>query len=209
MNMSSVSEPTFRERQRKAAEEAFVQAAEVVICRQGYERARMQDVAKEAGCATGTLYLYFKNKEDLFNAILYRHVRAVGEAITEALAGDEDPLERLRRKTEAVLRYFDKHMDFARIFFNANPGSRNDLATGLPSDALELYLEQKDLELQALKAAQKKRQIRRDIDPEDLLELTHGMIGSALARWSASGAPPRDEQVRLVWSFMLGGLGGR
>lgn len=207
--MRSVSEPTFKERQRKAAEEAFVQAAETVICKQGYERARMQDVAKEAGCATGTLYLYFKNKEELFNAMLFRHMHAIGEAIAEALAGDGDPLERLKRKTEAVLRYFNAHMDFARVFYSVSPSSRSDLATGLPDDALQLYLKQKELEIETLKAAQTKRQIRTDIDPEELLELTHGMIGSSLARWSASGAPPYEEQVRLVWSFMLGGLGGR
>jgi AcrR family transcriptional regulator len=48
---------------------AILTAARVTFCRDGYENAKMSDIAAEAGVASGTLYLYFKSKEALASAI--------------------------------------------------------------------------------------------------------------------------------------------
>ena len=49
-----------------------LQAAMAVFARAGFHQARMEDIAQEAGLAKGTLYLYFKTKDDLIAAILHR-----------------------------------------------------------------------------------------------------------------------------------------
>ncbi len=49
---------------------ALVAAARVVFERDGYLDARLTDITKEAGCATGTFYTYFTNKEEVFAAVL-------------------------------------------------------------------------------------------------------------------------------------------
>ncbi|MHC4538084.1 MAG: helix-turn-helix domain-containing protein, partial [Planctomycetota bacterium] len=60
---------TISERQRQvkqqAAQEAIYEAALEVISRPDFDGLKMQDIAASAGIVTGTLYLYFKNKEDL------------------------------------------------------------------------------------------------------------------------------------------------
>jgi len=48
---------------------AILTAARTTFCRDGYEAAKMSDIAAEAGVASGTLYLYFKSKEALASAI--------------------------------------------------------------------------------------------------------------------------------------------
>lgn len=50
----------------------IINAAEEVFTQKGFDQARMDDIAEETGLSKGTLYLYFKSKEDLITAILDR-----------------------------------------------------------------------------------------------------------------------------------------
>lgn len=50
----------------------IVEAAAAVFSRLGFERARMEDVARESGLAKGTLYLYYRSKDELIGALLER-----------------------------------------------------------------------------------------------------------------------------------------
>lgn len=48
-----------------------------IIIRLGYDKTTMSDIAEEAGASRRTVYLYFKGKEELFEALLYRRIYAV------------------------------------------------------------------------------------------------------------------------------------
>lgn len=201
---------TIQDVKRRAVEGSFVLAAEKVFGEKGYESAHMQEVAAEAECAIGTLYLYFKSKDDLFNAMVTRHTNAIAEILTVALAQGKDPLDKLRRKTEAILSYFNDHKAFFRLFYTASPGGRAYVRSNLRDGALESYLDFKRKEEAVVRKGQAKGQIRDDISAAELVEFIHGVTISTLARWSAGdGESDRDEQLRLLWSFLHGGLGAR
>jgi AcrR family transcriptional regulator len=59
----------FTPRYRTELKEKIMQSAMENFAKNGFNRTRMEDIATAAGLAKGTLYLYFKNKEDLFYAI--------------------------------------------------------------------------------------------------------------------------------------------
>ena len=59
----------FTPRYRTELKEKIMQSAMENFAKNGFDRTRMEDIATGAGLAKGTLYLYFKNKEDLFYAI--------------------------------------------------------------------------------------------------------------------------------------------
>jgi AcrR family transcriptional regulator len=61
--------------------EKIVDAALVTFSKYGYDRTRMEDVAEAAKVSKGRLYLYFKNKEELFYAISERNIRVKGTII--------------------------------------------------------------------------------------------------------------------------------
>ncbi len=63
--------------------EAILRAATHVFARNGYFNAKVADVARVAGVADGTVYLYFKSKEEILRSIFER---SVGEAIADARA---------------------------------------------------------------------------------------------------------------------------
>ncbi len=74
--------------------EAIIDAAFDLFRHYGYRRTSMEDIARAAGVAKGTLYLYFASKEELFEAIARMLAARMLTAIQEAIACDQ-PLEEL------------------------------------------------------------------------------------------------------------------
>jgi TetR/AcrR family fatty acid metabolism transcriptional regulator len=71
-------------------------AAIEVFADKGFNQARVADVARRAGVADGTIYLYFKNKEDLLLSIFEQKMDELLAGLGEALAQTDDPIERIR-----------------------------------------------------------------------------------------------------------------
>jgi AcrR family transcriptional regulator len=96
--------------------DAILDAARAAFSRNGYERASVEDIAVQAGIAKGTLYLYFKSKEELYLAALTRDLRALAD---KGRAGMEKAAT-LRGKMLAFLQvrleYARSHEEFLRIY---------------------------------------------------------------------------------------------
>ena len=75
--------------------ERILSAAERIFARHGFFAAKVSDVAKEAGVADGTIYLYFKSKDDLLISLFERRMLELTEALQAAIAG-KPPREQLR-----------------------------------------------------------------------------------------------------------------
>ena len=94
----------------------ILRAATRVFARNGFFNAQMADIAREAGVAAGTVYLYFRNKDDLLVSIFDRVMReAIAEGRT-ALAGVRDPVARLRVIARQHLDRLGRDRDLAVVF---------------------------------------------------------------------------------------------
>ena len=95
--------------------EAILRAAIAVFARRGFFNSQVADIARAASVAAGTVYLYFRSKEDLLVSIFERAMR---EGITEgraALDGVSDPVERLRRIARVHLERVGRDRDLAIV----------------------------------------------------------------------------------------------
>lgn len=82
---------------RRADKRALITDAAVeVFAEKGFHQARVSDIARRAGVADGTIYLYFKNKEDLLLTIFEEKMDLLLTRLGESLEGVQDPLERIR-----------------------------------------------------------------------------------------------------------------
>src|SRR5215813_13743034 len=96
--------------------ETILRAAAKVFARSGYFNAKVADVAREAGVADGTVYLYFKSKEELLTSIFNW---AMGEFIGRAraeLTGTTEPCEKLRRFAHLHFSLLEQERDIASGF---------------------------------------------------------------------------------------------
>ena len=75
--------------------ERILAAAETVFAKHGFFAARVAEIAKEAGVADGTIYLYFKSKDDLLISLFENRMKQVNEKLRLAIA-DRPPAEQLR-----------------------------------------------------------------------------------------------------------------
>jgi TetR/AcrR family fatty acid metabolism transcriptional regulator len=96
--------------------EAILRAAIRVFAHNGYFSSKVADIAREAGVADGTVYLYFKSKEEILHSIFDRSME---EAIADGrkrLEGVTDPRERLRRIAQMHLDRLSADRDLAVVF---------------------------------------------------------------------------------------------
>jgi len=118
MNIHSVTLAAVSRRDQTAGpkRDVILRAAIDVFADRGYFNAQVADVARAAGVAAGTVYLYFKSKDDLLVSIFERSMRdglALGRA---AVAGLDDPSERLRRLARGHLARLGADRNLAIVF---------------------------------------------------------------------------------------------
>jgi AcrR family transcriptional regulator len=140
----------------------ILDAGRTVFSRDGFEASSVEDVAAEAGIAKGTVYLYFKSKEELYLAVLLRDIKAY--AANSRARMEQAPT--LRDKIEA---YFRARMEYGR----AN------------KDFLRIYL----TEYAGMCAIKPISQEMRTLQLDNLKHLT-GLIKTAIRRGEIRRVPP-------------------
>ena len=90
----------------------IVDAAVIVIAQNGYHQAQVSKIAKQAGVADGTIYLYFKNKEDILISVFREKMAIFVENIKEILKKDLPTSEKLQLVVENHFRVLqeDPHL---------------------------------------------------------------------------------------------------
>jgi TetR/AcrR family transcriptional regulator, fatty acid metabolism regulator protein len=82
----------------------ILDAAERVFAKRGFFAARVSEIAKDAGVADGTIYLYFKSKDDVLISLFESRMEQVNRTLEAAVAGMTSPREQLRAFIRAYLR---------------------------------------------------------------------------------------------------------
>src|SRR6187455_138024 len=96
--------------------EAILRAAIKVFAGKGYFNSKVADIAREAGVADGTVYLYFKSKEDILHSIFDRSVEDALDAARKQIAEVADPKEKLRQIALLHLERLGADRDLAVVF---------------------------------------------------------------------------------------------
>lgn len=93
----------------------IVDAAVIVIAENGYHQAQVSKIAKEAGVADGTIYLYFKNKEDILISVFREKMAIFVENIKEILKKDLPIAEKLQLVVENHFRVLEEDPHLAIV----------------------------------------------------------------------------------------------
>jgi AcrR family transcriptional regulator len=105
-----------KEREKEHRKEEIIAAAQKIFFEKGLPAATMDEIAEAAELSKGTLYLYYKSKEDLYLAVMLRGMGILAEMFEAAAASDEPVLLKLRKIGEAYREFFRKHMNYFRMF---------------------------------------------------------------------------------------------
>lgn len=96
--------------------QAIRDAAMRLVTRKGYDHVTVQDIADEAGIAKGTVYLYFKSREDIFERTITFSFEELRERIAETIARGGTFVEAVERVVQVQLDYFEQRHEFFRLY---------------------------------------------------------------------------------------------
>lgn len=103
--------------------EALLRAAILVFLREGYQGASVKAITEQAGCATGTFYLYFPSKDDCLSALIDRLYERVLAGVAAARARETAVTDKLWVSMEAAVRVFDGERQLAAVVLRDAPGA--------------------------------------------------------------------------------------
>jgi AcrR family transcriptional regulator len=176
----------------------ILQAARCVFARQSYANTIVEDIAGQAGIGKGTLYLYFKSKEEIFLAALLEDARRMEDLTRERMEAAEAWQEKVSIYVTVRLEFLDSNPDFLRIYL-AEFRSMIVRGARLPAGLFDCVRESEGRLAQVFAAAMAKNEIRQ-VDPDlaarTLSDLTRGLMERRLLGWS-SGDDSRDARFAL------------
>ena len=162
--------------------DAILRAAIDVFAERGYFNAQVADVARAAGVAAGTVYLYFKSKDDLLVSIFERSMRD-GLALSRTAVADlGDPGERLRRLARGHLARLGSDRKLA-IVFQVELRQSTKFMERFSSTLLRDYL---GLIRQAIADGQRDGVFRTDIKPTAAAKMLFGALDEMATNWILS-----------------------
>ena len=93
----------------------IIDAAVRVFARKGYYNSRVSDIAREAGIAAGTIYLYFKTKDDILVTLFRDKMADFVGVLRKAIAGEADAASKIRRLVSLHFRILEESPDLAEV----------------------------------------------------------------------------------------------
>ncbi len=101
---------------RKKKKDAIIEAAVRVFADKGFYYAKVRDVAQEAGVADGTIYLYFKNKDDILISLFESKMDLILTRFREAISRSDDPIEKLNLFFKLYFNLIKEDEKLAEVF---------------------------------------------------------------------------------------------
>lgn len=101
----------------------ILEAAIRIFARNGFFSSTISQIAKEAGVADGTIYLYFKNKDDILLQFFSHKAREIFDGFWQAVAEGKNSVEKLRNLVKSHLAAFQSDIDMAMVFQSETKGN--------------------------------------------------------------------------------------
>ena len=183
------------------------EAAMRVIARRGMAAATMAEIAAEAGIAKGTIYLYFRDRDELVEKTFETAMNELMTRIDAAFDPNGTFEENLRRTLSAKMDYFLQNREFFRLYLSlrfpeGSPAQqRRQKRTCQPQ-----YRSRVTHMAEELEKAMGRGEIRR-MDPFRLaLFIIEGSMALTIERVMEEAPPPTADDVDLIVSTIMGGL---
>lgn len=173
------------------------EATEKLFKKRGYEATTTREIADEAEIATGTLFLYARDKQDLLFLVMHEHLRVAVEDAFATLPRTKKLLTALRHVFSRLFAMYGRNEALARPFVASLPGATGPNA--LEVNALTFSFLQRLATL--VKEAQTRGEVRDDVEPLAIATVAFELYFTALVRW-LSGLATIEQLPDVVMSSL-------
>ena len=178
-----------------------------VIARKGMAAATMQEIADEAGVAKGTIYLYFRDRDELVEKTFESAMAQLAVEVDEALDRDIPFEDKLRAVIAAHMEFFSHNREFFRLYLSLRvPEGSPERQRRQKSTCQPQYRNRVDKLARVLSQAMDRGEIRR-ADPFRLaLFITEGSTAVMVERLTEESSPAESAEVDLIVGMILDGV---
>ncbi len=195
-----------KEREYLAHREEILSAAEKVFAAKGFFPTTMSDIARKAEFGTGTLYKYFKSKEELYFTLIEEKVEEVNRLVNAELSKKTSAIERMRKALELQFEFVERNRDFFRIYISERNRFewtvKDELGKGLHEKMVTYIHILAEVMRQGIEEGEFK-----SMNPIDLAHAWVGMVNSFVFEWLISRKDyPLISKLDTVLEIFLGGV---
>ncbi len=178
-----------REREKLQRHNDILDAAEKVFFEKGYNAAKMDDVAEAAELSKGTLYLYFKNKEELYFGLTYRALMNLRNRFHSVVHGEGAGMEKVVNIGHAFHAYSQEEPDYYKTIAQFEMAQMNATEEGerVMQSCHEAGKEVMELVAAAIMQGIEDGTIRNDVDPIKTAFLLQGLSNGVIQLMAREG----------------------
>lgn len=162
----------------------ILEAAVKVFAEQGFYQSTISQIAREAGVADGTIYLYFKNKDDILVQFFTYKTKLVFDKFREEVDKADNCYDKLRNLIRRHLEEFQNDRNMA-VLYQAETHQNSRLVEEQIKEMSKLYL---DIVSEIVEQGQEEGRIRKDIYVSLVKRFILGGVDEVINTWLHSGA---------------------
>ncbi len=181
----------------------ILDASVKIFARRGYHRSRVADIAREAGVADGTVYIYFENKEDILISVFQHLMYGFVEGLTKELRQCSDPEDKIKTIIRYHLATLSNNPDQARVTQVELRQIDKTINQGI-SEPLRKYFQ---LIEEVIEEGKETGHYRHDISTRTARKVIFGAIDEVVTCWIMSTNPYNlVELQKPVFELLVKGL---
>ncbi len=194
-----------KEREHLAHRGEILRAAEKVFAAKGFFQTTMSEIAQAAEFGTGTLYKYFKSKEDLYFTLIDEKTDQINRLVRDELSRKNSAIERIKNVLILELEFIERNRDFFRIYTSEGSRFEWSIKDDCGKKIHDKMVDYIHLLAQVLKQGMKVGELK-PMDPMDLAHAFEGIVHSFIFEWLINPQPyPLVSKAETVLEIFLRG----
>ncbi len=196
-----------KEQEKLARKKDILDTAAVLFSEKDFHEVTVDEIAGRVGLYKGTIYLYFKNKDDIFFTIVKEKTQTLFSRLKSAMEGDTTYLERLEKVIRSYLLFFEEHKSFFKIVHSEKSRIATQVKDRLKKHMLQSFHASVSL-LQNFIEEGQDQGILKDFSSLTLTKALRGLMDEFTFHWVFTGAEGSlSEETQNIIDLFLHGAG--
>ena len=182
----------------------IIEAATKVFAKNGFYQSKIAQIAKEAGVADGTIYIYFENKDDILISLFEEQMKVVLDNMALQVGKIDDPAERLEKFASTHLGLIEMNKDMAEII----QVELRQSGKFMKEYKNERFMEYLDIIGDIIIEGQKRGLFKKDVIPGVAKRAFFGALDEVSRFWVLSSRKQYDIRTvaKQISAFFLNGI---
>lgn len=188
-----------KEREFKMRRSEILETAEKIFAAKSFHDVTMAEIANASGFSTGSLYQFFKSKENLYTTMISEKLGFIFAEVRKSTENVEDLLGKIEMLIDAHLKFVEQNADFLLLFIKGEKVALSEAMTSLHEKLMNIYHNHITF-IEGIMENGIKTGILRNLPARDMAEALFYLIRASSVRWMLM---PTQDSPRSKKSFIL------